>query len=129
MTQDEIGRLCNPPVDQAAVSQFENGEARLTWPRAKQLAPAYCPALTGRAAVLGVFGLWFRTVQAFGDEAMKREAREIEAHMGGEWSMPTAGLLQAEGQRTEDRGQRLARLAEKVNQMISEQEAERSAAG
>lgn len=85
VTQRQIAKAATPKLTQAAVSQFELGQIRMTWKLARRLAPAYFAELSGQNAhhaQLSVWRLWFRNVEFYGEAEMKRFATEMQKKVG-----------------------------------------------
>lgn len=85
VSQAAMGARCRPKLDQAAISQFDQAKTRLTWFRARQLAPAYAAEKAAGDLDEGardVWQIWFLNVEAYGTPDMKRQARAMRDAFG-----------------------------------------------
>lgn len=68
-------------MPQGHVSQFELAKMKMSWDLAERVAPAYYSdewQVNQHYAKLLSWRLWFANVAAYGQEAMKRVARELK---------------------------------------------------
>lgn len=85
VSQAAMGARCRPKLEQGAISQFDRAKTRLTWSRARQLAPAYAAekaALDLDEGARDVWQIWFLNVESYGMPDMKRQAKAIRDAFG-----------------------------------------------
>jgi hypothetical protein len=130
ISQAEIAARCRPETQQPAISRFEKAEDALTYPRAKQLAPAYFPELWKRdakVAINSVWEMWFATVAECGSTRMKQLAVELQANWTQyPWEEPATGLFSEQAAQEVSPKERLAELMAKVEREIVQQASERA---
>lgn len=97
-SQASMGARCRPKLDQAAISQFDQAKTRLTWSRARQLAPAYAAEKAAQDLDEGardVWQIWFLNVEAYGTPDMKRQAKAIRDAFGFDLPILAASVRNA----------------------------------